>query len=164
MTSGGITVANGTCGAVAGAGTTYTFTVTATGGTVSIEVATNSAIDVAGNGNTGSNTLSIVYDRLPTMTSIGNKSVAEAATLSFSVVATDADVDAITYAAIDYQAGATLDPNTGAFSWTPGITANASSPYTVTFTATANGETTTEAITITVTNADQSTSNDIYWQ
>ena len=42
------------------------------------------------------------------MTSIGNKSVAEAATLSFSVAATDADVDAITYGAIG-PAGATLD-------------------------------------------------------
>ena len=35
------------------------------------------------------------------------------------------------------------------------ITANAASPYTVTFTATANGQTTTEAITITVTNIDR---------
>ena len=45
-----------------------------------------------------------------------------------------------------------MDANTGAFSWTPGYYATAGSPYTVTFTATANGQTTTEAITITVTN------------
>ena len=37
----------------------------------------------------------------------------------------------------------------------------AGSPYTVTFKATANGQTTTEAITITVTNTDQSTNNDM---
>ena len=48
-----------------------------------------------------------------------------------------------------------MDANTGAFSWTPGYHAAAGSPYTVTFTATANGQTTTEAITITVTNADR---------
>ena len=34
------------------------------------------------------------------MTAIGNKSVAEAATLSFSVAATDGDLDAVTYSSV----------------------------------------------------------------
>ena len=54
------------------------------------------------------------------MTAIGNKSVAEAATLSFSVAAIDDDADVVTYSSADKPAGSTLDANTGAFSWTPG--------------------------------------------
>ena len=46
------------------------------------------------------------------MTAIGNKSVAEAATLSFTVVAIDNDADVVTYSSADKPAGSTLDANT----------------------------------------------------
>ena len=62
------------------------------------------------------------------MTAIGNKSVAEAATLSFSVAAIDDDADAVTYSSADRPAGSTLDANTGAFSWTPGLCSKCRKP------------------------------------
>lgn len=53
--------------------------------------------------------------------------------LSFGVSATDPDGDAITYSASDLPAGASFDPATQQFSWTPGFSQGGA--YTVTFTA-----------------------------
>ncbi len=59
----------------------------------------------------------------PTLAAIGNQTVDEGATLSFTASATDDDVpaDTLTYslnqAALD--AGMTINSATGAFSWTP---------------------------------------------
>ncbi len=57
----------------------------------------------------------------PVLAAIGNKTVDELATLAFTATATDPDAgDALTFSLdIDHPAGATIDPSTGAFSWTP---------------------------------------------
>src|SRR6185312_10589008 len=57
----------------------------------------------------------------PVLAPIGGKSIAEQATLSFTIAATDADLpaDTLTYSASGLPAGATFDPATRAFSWTP---------------------------------------------
>jgi hypothetical protein len=56
----------------------------------------------------------------PVLAPIGNKNVNELATLSFTATATDTDASqALTFSLIDAPAGASIDPSTGAFSWTP---------------------------------------------
>ncbi|MDX6471471.1 MAG: hypothetical protein QOK22_287, partial [Gaiellaceae bacterium] len=58
-----VTVANGTVSGLAGSGTTYTFTVTPSGGgTVTVDLASNVASDAAGNGNTAATQLSRSVD------------------------------------------------------------------------------------------------------
>lgn len=61
------------------------------------------------------------------------QSVDENRTLSFTVEATDPDGDALTYAAANLPDGATFDPATREFTWTPEYTQSGS--YTVAFTA-----------------------------
>jgi hypothetical protein len=57
----------------------------------------------------------------PTLSPIISKTVAEGATLTFTAVATDADVpvQTLTYSLTDAPSGATIDPSTGGFSWAP---------------------------------------------
>jgi hypothetical protein len=61
------------------------------------------------------------------------QSVDENRNLTFAVEATDPDGDALTYSASNLPAGATFDPATRQFSWTPDYTQ--AGAYTVTFTA-----------------------------
>lgn len=61
------------------------------------------------------------------------QAVDENRNLTFSVEATDPDGDAITYSASGLPAGASFDPETREFSWTPDYTQ--AGEYTVTFTA-----------------------------
>ena len=69
----------------------------------------------------------------PIIDPIGDKTVAEGSALSFVISATDPDGNTITYLATGLPQGATFDPNTRTFSWTPDYTQ--SGTYTVTFTA-----------------------------
>src|SRR5262249_570659 len=55
----------------------------------------------------------------PVLSQISNKSVDEGQALTFTVSATDPDGDALTYSASNLPAGATFDPDTRTFSWTP---------------------------------------------
>jgi hypothetical protein len=57
----------------------------------------------------------------PVLNAIGEKSVNEGATLSFTISGSDANGDALTYAASNLPVGATFDPDTQTFSWTPGL-------------------------------------------
>ncbi len=76
---------------------------------------------------TDSETIMITVDEVnqpPVLAAIGNKSVQDGNLLSFSISATDSDQVAgvpntLTYSAIGLPSGADLDPNTGAFNWTP---------------------------------------------
>jgi hypothetical protein len=91
----------------------------------------------------------------PVLNSIGNKSVEEEQLLQFTILATDTDTgDTLTYSSPDLPSGATLDANTGEFSWTP--TALDVGSHNVTFTVTDDGTpqgSDFEGITITVTPA-----------
>ena len=69
-----------------------------------------------------------VIDPLPT------ESVVAGQPLQFTVSATDAERDPVTYSATTLPPGATFDPDTQTFSWTP--SAGVSGPYTATFVAT----------------------------
>ncbi|WP_367343747.1 PGF-pre-PGF domain-containing protein [Methanomethylovorans sp.] len=94
-----------------------------------------------------------IKDVAPVLSYIGSKAVNENSSLVFTISATDANGDAITYSAIGLPAGATFDRNTGVFSWTPAFTA--SGVYNVVFVATANGLTDSETVTITVGDVDR---------
>jgi putative Ig domain-containing protein/Big-like domain-containing protein len=65
-----VSVGNGVVSALAGSGSTYTFVVTPTAaGSVTVDVAANSAADSAGNGNTAATQLTRTYDATaPTVT------------------------------------------------------------------------------------------------
>lgn len=84
----------------------------------------------------------------PVLAAIGNKSVNENSLLTFDVSATDADGDAISYSAQNKPSGATLDPQTGEFSWTPGY--SQAGTYQVTFIASDGQAQDSETVTITV--------------
>ena len=78
----------------------------------------------------------------PVLAAIGNQSVNEGATLSFTATATDADVPAqsLTYSldAASLALGMTINSSTGAFSWTPSEAQGSLTP-SVTITVTDNG-------------------------
>ncbi len=87
----------------------------------------------------------------PVLQAIDNTSVDENSSLSFSVSATDADGDTITYTATGLPSGATFANQT--FSWTPGYTQ--AGTYQVTFVASDGQAQDSETITITVSNINR---------
>ncbi len=98
-------------------------------------------------------TINSVNDSL-VLSSIGNKTVNELANLSFTANANDLDADhnPVTFSLTNAPTGATIDSNTGEFSWTP---TESQGPNDYTFTInTADGGTETdqdsEQITVTV--------------
>ena len=113
-----------------------------------------------GTGNlTDSETFTITVGEVnsaPVLTAIGNQTVNEGATLTFTATATDADVPAqtLTYSldAASLALGMTINSATGAFSWTPSEAQGGLTP-SVTVTVTDNGTgllTDSETFTITV--------------
>ncbi len=94
-------------------------------------------------------------NRPPVLDAIGNKTVKEGETLTFSISATDPDQDPLTYSASNLPTGATFDTSTRVFTWTPGY--NQADNYTnVRFAATdSGGLSASETITITVGNVNR---------
>ncbi len=62
-----------------------------------------------------------VDDGGPVFTPIGNKTINEGSLLQFTVQATDPDGDVLTMSATGLPTGATFDPGTGVFRYTPGF-------------------------------------------
>jgi hypothetical protein len=87
LTAGGITVTNGTKGALSGTGTTYTIPVTPTAdGTVTCQVMAGAAVDLAGNASVASNVDSVTSDRTPpTCTVTGPASPTNASPITFTL-------------------------------------------------------------------------------
>ena len=79
---------------------------------------------------------------------IGDRSIVETATLTFSISATDADGDALTYSATQLPTGASFTATTRTFTWTP--TNFQSGRYRVMFQVSDTHVTVSETITITV--------------
>jgi alpha-tubulin suppressor-like RCC1 family protein len=93
----------------------------------------------------------------PELAAIGNKTVDEGQLLTFAISATDPDGDNLTYSASNLPDGASLDPGTRTFSWTPSYTQAGSYPG-VRFIVTDNGTPSAsdfEDITVTVNNVNQ---------
>ncbi|MBN1191386.1 MAG: tandem-95 repeat protein [Dehalococcoidales bacterium] len=88
-------------------------------------------------------------DNAPVMDPIGDKSVGIGGRLTFSIAATDADGDRLTYNATDMPQRATLNKNSGGFVFTPSLSQIGT--YEVTFTVTDGALTDSETITIRVT-------------
>jgi len=90
-------------------------------------------------------------NQAPVMSSIGDKSVSESEILTFTVNATDADGDTITYSAQNLPSGASFSGQS--FNWTPSY--EQSGAYQVTFIASDGRAADSEAITITVNNINR---------
>jgi hypothetical protein len=85
------------------------------------------------------------------LNSIGSKSVDEGNLLTFTVTASDPDGDGLTFSASNVPTGASFNPSTRVFSWTPAF--GASGNYNVTFTVTDDGSpaaSDSETVTISV--------------
>ena len=96
-------------------------------------------------------------NQAPFLDPIGNKMVAEGQTLQFTVSAIDADGDTLFYSATNLPPGATFNPFTRVFTWTPDFMQEGNYPN-VEFTVTDDGnpmELDTELITITVGNVNR---------
>ena len=63
--------------------------------------------------------LTLENNHPPLLTPIGNRTADEGQSLSFTVNATDPDGDALTYSASNLPPGATFNPATRVFAWTP---------------------------------------------
>jgi hypothetical protein len=107
-------------------------------------------------------TLTTTPNEIPVLTAIGSQTAAEGGKLEFLVSATDADGDKLTLTADGLPATGLTEPakftdngdGTGTFAWTPNYTAATSSPYKVTFTVSDGEDSVSEAVSITVTNAN----------
>jgi len=89
----------------------------------------------------------------PVLMPVGNRQIAEGATLTIALSATDADNDAVTFSAAGLPDGAALDAATGHFAWTPSLFQ--AGAYTVRFTASDGVGISSEDTLITVTPTNQ---------
>jgi len=95
-------------------------------------------------------------NRPPVLNPIGSRTIDEAQTLTFALTATDPDGDSLSYSASNLPTGASFNPTTRTFSWTPGY--GATGNYSVQFTVTDNGTppaSDSETVTITVGNVNR---------
>ena len=92
------------------------------------------------------------------LNAIGSRTVVELATLAFTISATDPDGDTLTYSASNLPLGATFDPATRAFFWTPGDS-QAGVYANVHFQVSDGSVTDAEDITITVSDRNQADVN-----
>jgi hypothetical protein len=104
------------------------------------------------------NSGTISVNRPPVLAGIGNKTVNEGQLLSFTVSATDPDGNPLTYSASSLPSGASFNPTTKTFTWTPSYR-QAGSYSSVRFTVSDSSANDTEDITITVNNVYQTDVN-----
>jgi len=95
----------------------------------------------------------INVNRRPVLNPIGNRTVNENQSLTFVISGSDPDNDVLAFSATNLPSGATFDPSTRAFNWTP--TFDQAGTYFVTFTATDGSLNTSETIKITVSNVNR---------
>ncbi len=97
--------------------------------------------------------LTITVDQAPVLDPIGDKSVNEGDLLSFTLTAFDPDGDSLTYSVANLPKGASLDAQTGLFTWTPAF--DQAGSYSVTFTVSDGDASDSETITLTVNNVNR---------
>jgi hypothetical protein len=111
------------------------------------------ASDPPGLSATGQMTITLVTNNPPVLAGIGPKNGAEGSALSFKVIATDEEGDALTYSATNLPPGSTFDPATATFTWTPSYTqAGVTKP---TFTVSDGLDSASETVTITIANTNR---------
>ena len=118
---GAITTPGATVSA-SGTFATITFTAKTQKGTCPLSLSNVVVGDINGIGVTTSvvnGTVSI--DHAPVLNAIGNKSINEGHALPFTISASDADSDALTFSASNLPVGATFNTATQTFSWTPSL-------------------------------------------
>jgi len=93
-------------------------------------------------------------NRPPVLNTIGNKSVNEGQTLSFTISGSDPDGDSLTYSASNLPQGASFNAGTRTFSWTPAYNQAGTYPN-IHFAITDGSLSDSEDITIMVNNVDQ---------
>jgi len=102
-----------------------------------------------------SETISITVvdvNQAPVLTPIGTKSVNEGEELAFTILATDADGDPLTYNASNLPTGATFNPTTRQFVWIPNYSGSSNiRVFSVTFNVSDGVEEDSEQVTINVT-------------
>ncbi len=132
-------------------GQPQSFTITGLNGGTTYYVAIK-VLDEAGHASALSNVVSgttaTTGNHAPVLTPIGDRSVVETQTLTFSISATDADGGTLTYSATNLPTGASFTAATQTFAWTP--TALQRGRYRVTFQVSDAQATVSETITITV--------------
>ncbi len=107
-------------------------------------------------GNTSRQTVSITVqnnNRAPVMNPIANKNIPEGEMVSFQIEAIDPDDDAITYTAEILPELASLETQTGEFSWQPSLKQTGDYPITV-YASDGLGGTATQSFYITVTDVN----------
>ncbi|MEM7813796.1 MAG: tandem-95 repeat protein [Candidatus Aenigmatarchaeota archaeon] len=145
----GAEIAIKNCGGMASCTFVHVVTKTASG----VFSYTAKARDMGGN-EANSQPATVTFNQAPVLGSIGDQTVNENELLEFAITATDANGDALTYAATGLPPGATFDPATRTFSWTP--TYDQAGVYSnVTFTVSDWLESDDETITITVVDVNR---------
>ena len=115
------------------------------------------AYDTLGNESAPSNIVDsspviIAINQPPVLATIGNKSIDEGTTLSFTLSATDPDGDSLTYSATSLPIGATFNAATRTFTWTPGSTQAGN--YNASFSVSDGSLSDAETVAITVGNVN----------
>lgn len=100
-------------------------------------------------------------ENAPVLASIGSQSVAENATLTFTISATDADADTLTYSAASLPSGASFNTSTRVFTYSPSYSVvedgETSTTKSVTFAVSdGTGLSDSETVVITVSNTNRS--------
>jgi hypothetical protein len=155
----GVIISPGQTVTTAGTFAVITMTAGSTGGSCPLTLSNVVVGDIDGNSipvTLSDGTISV--NRPPVLDSIGNMTVDEGELLTFSVSANDQDGDPLTYSASGVPSGATFDPDTQTFTWTPSYR-QAGSYSSVSFTVSDNHASDTETIVITVNNVYQTDIN-----
>lgn len=120
-----------------------------------VTTVTWTAEDANGNQATDTQLITVVLsvNHPPVLDPIGAQTVNEGDLLEFTINATDLDQDTLTYSASNLPSGATFDPQTRTFSWTPDYTM-ADVYENVHFEVTDGTHIDSEDITITVIDSD----------
>ena len=115
-----------------------------------------------GNGGIDFETITVTVIEVnadPVLASVGSRSVDELASLAFTATATDGDViggtaDTLEFSLVGAPTGASINQNTGAFSWTPSESQDGTHAITIQVEDGA-GATDSEAVTVTVSEVNE---------
>ncbi len=137
LSSGELSVTNGTASAPAGTGTAYSWSVTPSAyGNITVALPANSVSDAAGNPNTVSNTLTVSWpqpNRAPVVTNPGSQSSVRGTAVTLVMQGFDPDGQSLTWGISGQPLGLSINSSTGLVSGN--LSASAAATYNVTVSA-----------------------------